>query len=147
MKIRSVVREDEDQLYGLIAQLEGNAVDRGAFAQVVQENLNQPHIYYFAAEENGSLQGFVSVHIQKLLHHAALIAEIQELVVSDHARRQGIGRLLFRQAAELSRSLGCLQLEVCCNQRRIASHRFYEAQGMTCRHYKFCLPLKPSEKD
>jgi len=57
------------------------------------------------------------------------------------ARKQGIGKLLFQKAKEVGTENGCKQLEVCCNQKRLLSHKFYQSQGMTNNHYKFCLLL------
>lgn len=82
------------------------------------------------------------VHVQKLLHHISKVAEIQELIVDPSFRGQGIGRYLFQKAQVVALENACTQLEVCCNQIRINSHKFYESQGMVNSHYKFCMDLK-----
>ena len=135
IQIREAKAEDQNEVARLIEQLEEAPVHREAFNAVYQENLNNPQIVYQIALSEGKICGFVSVHIQKLLHHTAPIAEIQELVVDEKCRGQGVGKLLF------AAKVGCLQLECACNQRRTASHAFYKKQGMTCRHFKFTLPL------
>ena len=96
---------------------------------------DSPQIVYQIALSEGKICGFVSVHIQKLLHHTAPIAEIQELVVDEKCRGQGVGKLLFGKAKEIAAKAGCPQLECACNQRRTASHAFYKKQGMTCLLY------------
>lgn len=60
--------------------------------------------------------GFVSLHIQELLHHAERIGEIQELIVSEKERGIGIGKKLFEKTKEVCQQEGAVQLEVCCNQ-------------------------------
>ncbi len=142
IKIRSAELSDEAEIYSLIAELEEKEFDGSIFARIFRENISSPDIRYFAAEENGRVIGFASVHFQKLLHHASLIAEIQELVVMKEARGRKIGKMLLDRAKAESEKLGCTQMEVCCNKRRISSHAFYESQGLIASHYKFCLPLK-----
>lgn len=141
IQIREAKAEDQNEVARLIEQLEEAPVHREALNAVYQENLNNPQIVYQIALLEGKICGFVSVHIQKLLHHTAPIAEIQELVVDEKYRGQGVGKLLFGKAKEIAAKAGCPQMECACNQRWTASHAFYKKQGMTCRHFKFTLPL------
>ncbi|KNF09087.1 N-acetylglutamate synthase and like acetyltransferase [Gottschalkia purinilytica] len=141
-EIRLAERNDINLIYDLISELEGEQLPRDAFAEVFLNNLNNMHVNYYVIINNKKIIGFISIHIQMLLHHAAKIAEIQELIVSLDFRGKGIGKLLFDKAKEISQNNNCSQLEVCCNQKRISSHEFYLNQGMTNHHFKFCLNLK-----
>ncbi len=104
IEIREAEAEDRDAVARLIEQLEERAIDREAFNAVYQENLNNPQIVYQIALSEGKIRGFVSVHVQKLLHHTAPIAEIQELVVDEKCRGQGVGKLLFGKAKKSRRT-------------------------------------------
>ena len=139
--IRKAYITDEAQIYQLITVLEESNIDEVKFSKVFQDNLSNPNVEYYVYEKEDRILGFVSIHIQQLLHHVAKIAEIQELIVAEEARNSGIGSQLFHKAKEISKEENCLQLEVCCNQKRKGSHKFYEVQGMTNHHYKFCLEL------
>lgn len=139
--IRKAAPGDLEEIYRLICALEGQELDLAAFSEIFIDHLENPEISYLVYEHHNELLGFISIHIQNLLHHAAPVAEIQELIVAEKARRMGIGRLLFEAAKEDAASRNCLQMEVCCNQARKGSHRFYEAQLMTNQHFKFTLPL------
>ena len=141
-QIREAVIEDRQQVYGLISALEENEINRDEFSDVYISNLSNPSVYYFVYERDHTILGFVSLHMQKLLHHTGNISEIQEIIVDKSARGTGIGKLLFQKAQEISRKKGCRQMEVCCNQRRLSSHQFYRAQGMSCQHFKFCKRLE-----
>lgn len=140
-RLRQAITEDESQIYQLILDLEEINFDRRHFMNAYISNLNKPDVYYWVYEKDNEILGFISIHIQKLLHHAGTIAEIQEFIVTGNSRNCGIGSRLFQKAKEVSQQNNCLQLEVCCNQKRLSSHRFYQSQGMTNNHYKFCLPL------
>jgi PhnO protein len=139
--IRDAVFEDEDGVYALITELEECELPRRDFSDIFKANLLSKQICYFVAEEEGRLIGFASVYFQRLLHHAAKIAELQELVVTNDSRGLGLGKQLLDKAAEKARLENCPQLEVSCGKKRIASHAFYESQGLTNNHYKFCLKL------
>lgn len=139
--IREVTRNDKEQIYGLLVALEETNIDSECFTDIFDANLSSPFVFYFVYEKEEVILGFISIHVQKLLHHTAHIAEIQEFIVDKTKRNQGIGKLLFQKAKEVGIANGCKQLEVCCNQRRISSHKFYQSQGMTNSHYKFCLLL------
>ena len=139
--LREATVIDKEQIYGLIVALEGTDIDAKGFSDIYNANLSNPLVYYYVYERDNMILGFVSIHVQKLLHHIANIAEIQELIVAETTRQHGIGKLLFQKAKEVGAENGCMQLEVCCNQKRLLSHKFYLSQGMTNNHYKFCLPL------
>ena len=139
-----IVRADETHrnlVYALMHELEGDKLDRDCFEAVYLRNLADEHIFSLLAMDAGAALGFLSLHIQFLLHHAGMAAEIQEIVVSEAHRGQGIGEKLFLRARQIAAERGCVLLEVCCNQSRAHSHQFYLRQGMKNTHYKFTMPL------
>lgn len=141
--LRQANEDDHIQVLELIEELEGPGIDKRAFLKIYRTNLENPLVSYFVYvdADTEELLGFISIHIQPLLHHAANIAEIQELTVREAFKGQGIGRLLFHKAVEISKAYRCSQLEVCCNHKRTSSHEFYLAMGMDNDHYKFTLVL------
>ena len=137
--IRQATIKDKEMIYNLLVQLEGMEFDKRMYSDIYEANLLNPAVFYFVYEEENSVVGFISIHIQKLLHHSGNIAEVQELIVDESVRGKGIGKQLFEKARLIAIENKCSQLEVCCNQKRKESHQFYELQGMTNNHYKFCL--------
>ena len=141
MEITRAKINNFDEVYQLICELQDEPVNQDELFQVYEKNIMNPDIYYFLASDGLQTVGFASVHIQFLLHHAARIAELQEIIVCKSKQGMGIGQLLFIQAKETARDIGCLQLEVCCSQIRKESHKFYLKQGMKNSHFKFTLSL------
>ncbi len=139
--IREATLNDKEQIYGLLVALEETNIDTKCFSDIFEANLSNPFVFYYVYEKEYVILGFISIHVQKLLHHTANIAEIQEFIVDETIRYQGVGKRLFQKAKEVGTENCCKQLEVCCNQKRISSHKFYQSQKMTNNHYKFCLPL------
>lgn len=143
--ILPALKEHEQAVYGLMCELEGAKLHRQFFADVYAKNLQNKDIRYFAALRDGKVIGFSSLHMQLLLHHAALIGEIQEIVVSESCRGQGIGQRLFHEMKTAALAYGCAQMEVCCRKERTLSHRFYQKMGMVLSHDKLCMKLAEGE--
>jgi PhnO protein len=142
LKLRSAIEDDLKDIYNLICDLEECNIDFHDFSQIYIDNITDKDIHYIVAEDMGRLIGFISLHIQKLLHHTGRISEIQELIVTDNYRGLGVGKVLFEEAKRISIEMECLQLEVCCNSKREKSHMFYLSQNMKQTHYKFTDDLK-----
>ncbi|MCL2365400.1 MAG: GNAT family N-acetyltransferase [Defluviitaleaceae bacterium] len=139
MKIINASYKDLEAVYNLVCELEDTKLNKNNFTQIYTDNLNDPNIFYLIAIEEEDIIGFGSLHIQKLLHHCAKVGEIQEIVVIKAHQGAGIGGQLFAALHQLAVSNGCLQLEVCCNENRTASHKFYLKQGMAESHFKYTL--------
>ena len=140
-EVRYATLEDREEIYKLMVELEEHDIDKIEFDKCFESNLKNKNIHYIVCQESETILGFASVHFQQLLHHTSMIAELQEIIVTHSARRNGVGEMLLNEVKALSKRFGCKQLEVCCNQKRIHSHKFYEVQGMSCSHFKFCEKL------
>ena len=142
LHIRYTSGSDQEFIHRLIEQLEEHAVDRAEFERVFFRNLECRDIFYFTAEQENRVVGFISLHIQFLLHHAGEIAEVQELCVDEEWRGKGVGKALLEHAVSIAESRGCALIELSANKKREAAHRFYEREGWKRSHYKFTLELK-----
>lgn len=145
--IRRASIENLEEVYNLLCELEDKKLPFMDFNTIYSHNLSDPAVYYFVAEQGGEVIGFASLHIQHLLHHCSAVAEVQELVVKSGQRSGGIGSALFQILKDTAAGQGCGLLEVCCNQRRERSHRFYTRCGMSNSHYKFTYELKGLKDD
>lgn len=139
MHIRKAEMHDLDSIFSLICELEESQISKNHFCAVFLNNLSNKNIHYVVAEQSGKIVGFISVHIQQLLHHAGSIAEIQELIVTKQYQGSGVGHKLFEEAKNISEDNDCINIEVCCNRMRGKSHAFYEKLGMKKSHFKFTL--------
>lgn len=140
-KIRHAKIEDAEQIYKLIEELEGTSLNKPLFLKVYLNNLSNPQVHYYVYDNNKAINGFVSMHIQLLLHHTSKIAEIQELIVCKELQGRGIGKQLFEKVIATAKENECAQVEVCCNQKRKLSHIFYQKMGMQNNHFKFSLSI------
>jgi GNAT superfamily N-acetyltransferase len=82
------------------------------------------------AEEDGAVVGSMVLLIVPNFSHGALPwAIVENLVVDDGRRRQGIGRALMDYARERAREAGCYKIQLLSNTKRNEAHRFYKKLG------------------
>lgn len=79
-KIKRARLQDIDSVLAFITALEEEDYDQKAFRRIYRKNLkNKNNIYLIAWQTNPV--GYLSCHIQTLLHHCGEVAEIQEMYV------------------------------------------------------------------
>jgi PhnO protein len=135
--LRRATAQDTAAIRLLLEELEEQVYPAAIFNDFFAKNLAREGVFYWLVEMGGQAVGFISLHIQPLLHHLGLVAEIQELIITAAHQGKGLGQLLLGAARAEARAQGCVNLEVTCNQKRQAAHRFYEANGLRPTHLKF----------
>ncbi len=142
IQIRQARQEDFPAIYEFVNELEYTVFDERLQWEIYLENAGNPeHIYLVAFVRNLPI-GFVSCHIQNLLHHGGKVGEIQEMYVRENARGHGAGKILLDRLKEMALERGVLQLEVTSSHKREAAHRFYEREHFGHTHKKFVYKLK-----
>ncbi|MEO6286129.1 MAG: GNAT family N-acetyltransferase [Dyadobacter sp.] len=136
LSIREVTVNDREIIYNMICGLENMVMDRDGFDLVFKKNLGTTHIRYFLGEYLGQPVGMVSCHIQPLLHHAALVAEIQEMYVEPEFRSKQFGKALIAHVVGYAKANGAIQMEVTSRNIREQAHRFYQREGFEKSHVK-----------
>lgn len=139
--IRQATQDDFEYIYGFVNALENEVFDRQMQWEIYIENAGNPNNIYLVAWAHRLAVGFLSCHIQNLLHHGGLIGEIQEMYVNENAQGNGIGKLLIEKLVEMAKARGVLQLEVTSGFKRENAHRFYEREGFGHTHKKFTMKL------
>lgn len=117
-------------------------LDRPGFDAAFDHNIENRNIAYFIAEQSGRPVGMVSCHIQQLLHHAALVSEIQEMYVEPDYRSQKVGKALMEHVTAFAKGAGAIQMEVTSRATREQAHRFYEREGFQKSHVKLVRYFK-----
>lgn len=135
--IRHNKADDCEAVYSLICDMESRQLPYEPFRQIYNLQLKSDLYTCLIYEKEGTVRGCINLRMEQQLHHAGKIREIMELVVDGSCRSTGIGKTLFDAACDEAKRHGCMQIEVCCNQLRERTHRFYERQGMHNFHYKF----------
>ena len=61
--------------------------------------------------------------------------------VKSSARGQGIGKLLFEEAVNISKQQGCFMVQLTTDRRREDAIRFYKGLGFKSTHFGMKLPI------
>lgn len=141
IKLRKAKIHDSNNVYGLICQLVGFEFDKKSFEATFEKNLSHSSVNYWVIESNQSVIGFVSLHIQELLHHQKKVAEVQELCVDEKFTGMGFGKLLLDEAIQEAERQNCEIIELAASNKRVEAHRFYEREGWERSHFKFTKKL------
>ena len=136
LHIRAATEKDEDIVYAMICDLENKVLSRESFNFVFNHNLVQQNICYLIAELDGIPVGMGSCHVQPLLHHAGMVAEVQEMFVKEEYRSKEIGKTLVNALVGFAKSKSASQIEVTSNNVRENAHRFYQKEGFKKSHVK-----------
>lgn len=141
--IRPAAETDGPVVYDFVCALEEMTLDKAAFAAVFHYNITNPSVHYLIAEQAGNVLGFVSCHVQYLLHHGGKVGEIQELFVRPEFRNRRIGQRLIDALTRLAVQENFVNLEVTTNRKRTGTIRFYEREAFTQTHVKLVKPITP----
>ena len=139
--IRAAAPADAAVVYDFVCALEETTLDKPAFFRIYEQNLANPSIHYRVAEVAGDVVGFISCHVQWLLHHGGKVGEIQEFFVRPDVRQQGIGQALLAELYALAAQENFINLEVTTNQKRLDTFRFYERESFRLSHFKLVKPI------
>ncbi|WP_461089893.1 GNAT family N-acetyltransferase [Spirosoma gilvum] len=142
VQIRPAILIDEPVIYQFICDLEETLLNQTIFHTLYQQNLANPAIFYLVAEQHRQVIGFVSCHVQFLLHHEGKVGEIQELYVHPNVRNQSIGQKLVAALKKIAIQEQFVNLEVTTNQKRTDTVRFYEREAFRRTHFKLVYPIQ-----
>lgn len=135
--IREATQNDLQAVYTLICKLENDSFDYDSFKRLYEENLRNRNCFYLVAEAEAGVLGFISLHIQLLLHHCGAVGEIQEFFIHENIRGKGVGRLLMDEMKKIARAKNVQSLEVTSNKKRIENVEVYAHLGFKLTHNKF----------
>jgi ribosomal protein S18 acetylase RimI-like enzyme len=129
--IRSAVESDSASISRLITELAENSGEASPItAQYAARYLAYPRSYVLLAEKEQQVVGLLSYSIRPDLYHAGDSCLIEEFVVRQSERSQGIGGQLLEALFQQLTGLNCVEVSVTTmpdNQKAIA---FYKSHGM-----------------
>lgn len=141
-QIRKCTNSDFEQVTSLLLQLwPAKKQDPLRLKGAYERGLTASNQRYFVAVDNGLIVGFVSLSFRNSLWQEGLLANIDELVVDDSARGQGIGKSLVEYVTDQARKIGCTRIELDSAFHRTDAHAFYEHLGFEQRAYLYTMAV------
>ena len=132
VKIRSATEQDAPAAARLMAQLAEHT--QGHIDPGVEDRLRAmielpQYAIFVAGDEEGQVVGLLSASQRWTLWHTGPCALIEELVVDEEARRQGIGRALIQATLDWAIDQGCSEVEVSTDHDNTGARAFYKRLG------------------
>jgi ribosomal protein S18 acetylase RimI-like enzyme len=121
------------RLIGVLREQEG--LDEPVTPESVQAYLDDADTDVFVAlghettEAAAPVIGVLSLRVMRDLFHGRPTALIQELVVAEGHRGEGIGGALLDAAIERARALGCVEIAVTTGEHNEAGQAAYRSRG------------------
>lgn len=125
MTVREVKPQDSEAILGLMRQMGTRYFEESSFEGLFFQVLSDPATELQAVVLNGEMVGFVSLRYHLALSHG-LSVQIEELVVGERWRGQGIGSTLMGWLVKRAKDMNCRMIEVGCAYHRRQAHDFYK---------------------
>lgn len=130
MNIKPISREDLPALSRLYEELMGIPTDETRMNDVFEaaEALGNYHVLgaFHEGKLAGSVMGIVCLD---LVGSCKPFMVIENVIVSDHIRRQGIGKKLMAEIEKIAVDRGCAYIILVSGEKRKEAHVFYEKLG------------------
>lgn len=141
MQIRPTAKADIPSILSLYAQLEQGGeitLSLPEAAKIFQLIESYPNYHIYIAEQSGEALGTFSLAIMdNLAHLGARSGLIEDVVVDDRHRGQGIGKEMMQYAMEVCRQYDCYKVSLSSNLKRERAHAFYESLGFQKHGFSF----------
>ncbi|MDQ7092328.1 GNAT family N-acetyltransferase [Desulfosporosinus sp. PR] len=130
MGVRKAKTADWEKIQILLEQL--GYPTRGSFLKVkLSTLLNDPDEELLVYDSGTEVVAVISLHFIPQLALEGDFARISYFAIEEKMRDRGIGREIEEYCTAIATNRKCDRIEVHCNSRRAAAHRFYLRQGFT----------------
>lgn len=151
MRIRDATPDDFETVAALLVELGGarpplpeDATSRARVRRVYDEHLARARAgrgLVLLAEEDGRAVGLLTGDVRERLNHATPEVWLADVVVTQAARGQGVGKALLARAVAFARGLGAHRICLESGHWRQDAHRFYKREGWSDVGLHFQLAL------
>jgi GNAT superfamily N-acetyltransferase len=137
LKIRPATREDLPGILKALADLpvttgedEVFEIDQARAAPVIEKILAQEGRTILLAVDGAEVIGAADlIVVPNLTHDCSPWAMVENVVVSESRRGQGIGKALMEEAIRRAQGAGCYKVQLMSFKERKDAHEFYRALG------------------
>lgn len=141
LKIRKFELDDLDKVYELMNILYEGKLKYDKFKNIYKLKLQDQNSYYIVAIENDDIVGVLTSELQEKLHRERLQLFIEDLIVEESKRNNGIGKALIENAINFAKDNNCEVVELTSYKDNIKAHKFYENNGFINHSIKFKMYL------
>jgi GNAT superfamily N-acetyltransferase len=127
-------------LYAQLGEDDGSVLPLNQAHGIFARFANYPDYHlHLALHQDRVIGVFALLIMDNLGHLGAKSAVLEDVVVAQGARGQGIGKRMMEYANEICRQKGCYKMTFSSNMNRDPAHRFYESLGFRKHGYSFYI--------
>jgi ribosomal protein S18 acetylase RimI-like enzyme len=142
MEIRRCSLDDFEHVFPLLQQLWPQKTLHGeTVRELFSLGIKSPNVEYLCAVVDSRIIGFCSMLIKYNLWQEGRLAHIDELVVDERFRGQGVGSRLVEAMTAAAQEKECKKIELDTAFHKEDSHRFYKHLGFENRAFLFSKNL------
>jgi len=137
VQVREIVEDDLPAIVELLRELSAQAHTNVGLdlehARRIHTAMGRDSGLYknMVAVTDGKIVGFLAMVYYKSFYHQVGTALINELVVSEARRNEGIGKVLVRMAVDMAKADGLDEIEVGTETSNKGAIEFYKKAGFT----------------
>ena len=144
LTLRDATTDDLPQVLALYAQPgldDGDVLSAEHAREVFAQFARYPSYRLFVACDSAGrvLGSFALLVMHNLAHRGTPSAVVEDVVVDQASRSQGIGRRMMDHAMALAREAGCYKLALSSNLKRERAHAFYDSLGFERHGISFVI--------
>ena len=127
-------------LYAQLGQDDGSVLPLDQAKGILARFGNYPDYHlHLALYEDKVIGVFALLIMDNFGHLGARSAVLEDVVVAEGVRGQGVGKRMMEYANDLCRQKGCYKMTFSSNMNRDPAHRFYESLGFRKHGYSFYI--------
>jgi ribosomal protein S18 acetylase RimI-like enzyme len=144
LSLREATADDLPAVLALYAQPgldDGDVLSVEQAREVFAQFARYPSYRLFVACDTTDrvLGSYALLVMHNLAHRGTPSAIVEDVVVDQTCRSQGIGRRMMEHARTLAREAGAYKLALSSNQKRERAHAFYDALGFQRHGISFVI--------
>ena len=137
MEIAKLTENDLEALAGLYKQFWGEESSLEKMRSTYQGLRTNPNYIFLVANRAGHLAGSVmGIVCEELYGECKPFMVVEDVIVDQNNRRQGVGSLLMRELERIAVSRDCAYILFVTEQERTTAHQFYESLGYNSEKYR-----------
>jgi GNAT superfamily N-acetyltransferase len=145
MREVKIVKPQKEHFLGILTLLrqlwKDKVLNERRLTEVFERGLSNHLQEFRIAILKDRIVGFASLTIKNSLWQEGYLSHVDELVVDESFRGEGIGSGLLDEMIEVSKERSCGKIELDSAFHRKEAHRFYESKGFENRGLVFSKDL------
>lgn len=128
--VRPAMLSDRDQILNLLPELGYGVSERDSVEIIYEQILSDPEMGILVIEDSSGIRGHLAYSIKPQLRLGGTQLEIDELIVTESRKGQGLGSKLVREVIAIAKLKDVKRIIVSTNRDRVSYQRgFYSKLG------------------